>query len=211
MNRYQPSTKRRFLAKPFPENLILTLMLGNLDSYEVTLDIKAGLDYALEELTEIERETLMLRFRDKLTYKRIGEIRGRTQNVACGTENNAMRKLRHSSRLGYILYGKEGFEQMDCVFHLPWESPPPKKEEPGPRVLLTSLEDLDLSVRSYNSLKRAGYDNVWDIVNLTHEQIMDIKGLPSRNCTEVAVKLKTLGYGHTAWKAFTDEKNKQTH
>lgn len=203
----QSNIKRKFLSHPYPENLILTLMLGKLASFEVTNDIKAGLDYALGELTDIERETLKFRFQDNLTYKQIGEIRGRSKNVACGSENNAMRKLRHSSRLGYILYGKEGFEAMGCVFHLPWEAPPPKKEGPEPRVLLIPLEDLDLSIHSFNMLKRAGCEIVLDIVNMTQQQIMDIKNFPTKNCTEVAKKLKDLGYNQTVWNEFSDDKN----
>lgn len=198
----QPSIKRKLLVKPYPENLILTLLLGNMDTFDVTTDIQEGLDYALSELTEVEQEVLKLRFQERLTYEKIGALRGRSNHGACAVENNAMRKLRHSSRLGYVLYGKKGFEAMDCVFHFPWEAPPPKKEAPDPKLLLTPFEELDLSIGSFNNLRRAGYEFVGDIVDLTYEQILQIKRLSKKNCMEIAVKLQSIGLEHTAWKDF---------
>lgn len=202
MVKRQPSMKRQYLPKPYPENLILTLMRGTLESVEVTPDIQAGLDYALLQLTAIEQAILKLRFQERLTYQQIGIVRGRTGHGACGAENNAMRKLRHHSRLGYILYGKEGFESMGGVFHFPWEAPLAKEENKDPKVLLLPFEQLDLSVRSFNSLRRAGYEFVGDIVNLTYEQILEIKSLPRQNCIEIAVELRKLGLIDTGWKVF---------
>lgn len=198
----RPSIKRKLLLKPYPENLILTLMLGNMDAFEVTPDIQVGLEYALSELTEVEQEVLLLRFQGHLTYEKIGEVRGRSSHGACGIENNAMRKLRHSSRLGYILYGKEGFEARNCVFHFPWKEPPPEPKESDPKILLVPFEELDLSIGSFNTLRRAGYEFVGDIVDLTYEQILQIKRLSRKNCMEIAENLRSIGLKHTAWKDF---------
>lgn len=199
-----PSIKRIYLPKPYPENLILTLLMGNMDSYEITPDIEEGVEYALELLTEVEQEVLRLRFQEHLTYMKIGAVRGHTGHGACGTENNAMRKLRSSPRLGYLLYGMEGFKKKNCVFHLPWEEPKPQNNttEPDPDTLLITLEELDLTVRSFNVLRRAGYEYVGDIITLTYEQIQKINHLPIKNCREVAEKLRTLGLKETAWADF---------
>ena len=198
----RPSNKRKLLQLPYPENLLMTLLEGIVESIEVTPDIQAGLEYALTKLTEVEQEVLKLRFQERLTYENIGKVRGKTGHSACGTENNAMRKLRRTTLRGYILYGKEGFESMDCVFHHPGEAPPPPKSEPDPKVLLIPFEELDLSVRSFNSLRRAGYEFVGDIVNLTYEQITKIRSFPRKNCIEVAFKLWELGLKDTCWKNF---------
>jgi len=198
----RPSSKQKFLKLPYPENLLMTLLEGTVETIEVTPDIQAGLDYALSMLTKVEQEVLKLRFQNRLTYAEIGEIRGKTDHAACGVENNAMRKLRHLSLRGYILYGKEGFETMDCVFHHPGEAPPLPKSEPDPKVLLIPFEDMDLSVRSFNSLRRAGYEVVGDIVNLTYEQITKIRSFPRKNCIEVAFMLSELGLKDTCWKDF---------
>jgi len=122
MVKRQADIKRKYLSKPYPENLILTLMRGHVDSVEITSDVQAGLAYVLTTLTEIEQEVLKYRFQMHMTYKEIGMVRGCTGNSARGSENNAMRKLRHSSRIGYILYGREGFEAMNCVIGFPGEA-----------------------------------------------------------------------------------------
>lgn len=198
----QQSIKRKLLSKPHPENLILTVMRGTIDSIEITPDILAGVEYTLSTLTAVEQEVLKLRFQERMTYAEIGKARGHTGHGACGTEDNAMRKLRQNSRLGFLLYGKDGFDAMERVFRRPGETPSPAKPEQDPKVLLIPFEELDLTVRSFNSLRRAGYEFVGDIVNLTYEQILKIKSLPRKNCIEVALKLRQLGLRDTSWKDF---------
>lgn len=173
-----------------------------LESYEITSDIQVGLEYALATLTDIEREVLKLRFEDRLTYAQIGAVRERTGKGACGAENNAMRKLRRTPMIGYILYGKEGFTEMDHIFHWPWQDPPPKIEPPDPKVYTIPFEELDLTVRSFNALRRAGYEYIGDIVSLTYDQILEIPYLPRKNCNEIAWKLWHLGLKDTCWKYF---------
>lgn len=202
MVEYRSSIKRKYLAKPYPENLILTILQGNIDLFEITPDIQAGLEHALAELTQVEQEVLQLRFQEHLTYERIGAVRGRSSHGACGTENNAMRKLRRTSLRGFILYGKEGFEAMDCVFYPPGEIPPPQKEEPDPQLLALPFEELDLSVGALNTLRRAGYGVVGDIVNLSYDQILQINRLSRKRIEEVAAKLRFLGVWNTAWREF---------
>lgn len=88
-----------------------------MDTIEVTPDIQEGLRFALSTLTDIEQETMALHFRQHLTYKQISEIRRCTNsNIRC-LESNALRKLRQERLLGYILYGKDGYAEMEYVFH----------------------------------------------------------------------------------------------
>ena len=69
-----PNNKRKLLPLPYPQNLILTLIDGLIESIEVTPDMEAGLEYALSTLTDMEREILKLRFEGRLTYEQIGEL-----------------------------------------------------------------------------------------------------------------------------------------
>ena len=197
-----PNNKRKLLPLPYPQNLILTLTDGLIESIEVTPDMEAGLEYALSTLTDIEREILKLRFEGRLTYEQIGEVRGRSGSGARHGETNAFRKLRRPPMIGYILYGKEGFAKMDYIFYWPWKEPPPKKEPPDAKVYAIPFEELDLTVRSFNNLRRAGYEVVGDIVNLSYEEILKIPYLPRKNCNEIAWKLWHLGFEDTGWKYF---------
>lgn len=197
-----PNNKRKLLPLPYPQNLILTLIDGLIESIEVTPDMETGLEYALSTLTDIEREILKLRYEGRLTYDQIGEVRGRDGGGARQRESNAFRKLRRPPMIGYILYGKEGFAKMDYIFHWPWKEPPPKKEPPDEKTYAIPFEELDLTVRSFNNLRRAGYEVVGDIVNLSYEEILKIPYLPRKNCNEIAWKLWHLGFEDTCWKYF---------
>ena len=197
----KPSNKRKLLQLPYPENLLMKLLEGIVESIDVTADRQAGLDYALSKLTEVEQEVLRFRFQERLTYAEIGKVRGKSDHSACGTENNAMRKLRQTSLRGYIVFGKEGFETMDCVYPSPG-TPSTKTEDPDPKVLLLPFEELDLSIGAFNILRRAGYETVRDILYLTSEQIMKIKGFSRKRSAEIAAKLRSLGLRNTAWNEY---------
>ena len=63
------------------------------------------------------------------------------------------------------------------------------------RVLDRTIEELDLSVRSYNCLKRAGINTVFDLTEKTEPEMMKVRNLGSKSLEEVKVKLADLGLG----------------
>ncbi len=67
------------------------------------------------------------------------------------------------------------------------------KADPGGRVLEMTIEELDLSVRSFNCLKRAGIDTVEDLTNRTEEDMIKVRNLGRKSLEEVIQKLETLG------------------
>ena len=56
-----------------------------------------------------------------------------------------------------------------------------------------SIDDLDLSVRSYNCLKRAGVNTVSDLVSKTEEEMMKVRNLGRKSLEEVVQKLESMG------------------
>ena len=60
------------------------------------------------------------------------------------------------------------------------------------KILETTIEDLDLSVRSYNCLKRAGINTVADLVNKTEDDMMKVRNLGRKSMDEVKKKLQEL-------------------
>jgi DNA-directed RNA polymerase subunit alpha len=56
-----------------------------------------------------------------------------------------------------------------------------------------NIEELDLSVRSYNCLKRAAVNTVGDLVNKTEEDMMKVRNLGRKSLEEVVAKLASLG------------------
>jgi len=68
-----------------------------------------------------------------------------------------------------------------------------KEETKKEKVLEMTIEELDLSVRSYNCLKRAGINTVEDLTNRTEEDMMKVRNLGRKSLEEVLNKLKGLG------------------
>ncbi|MBO5239315.1 MAG: DNA-directed RNA polymerase subunit alpha [Lachnospiraceae bacterium] len=67
-----------------------------------------------------------------------------------------------------------------------------KDDEKG-KVLEMSIDELELSVRSYNCLKRAGINTVEELTNKTSEDMMKVRNLGRKSLEEVLAKLKELG------------------
>ena len=66
--------------------------------------------------------------------------------------------------------------------------------EESTRIPDMTIEDLDLSVRSFNCLKRAGINTVEDLTNKTEEDMMKVRNLGRKSLEEVIAKLASLGY-----------------
>ena len=61
------------------------------------------------------------------------------------------------------------------------------------KVLEMTIEELDLSVRSFNCLKRAGIDTVEDLINRSEEDMIKVRNLGRKSLEEVIQKLASLG------------------
>ena len=68
-----------------------------------------------------------------------------------------------------------------------------KEESKKEKVLEMSIEDLELSVRSFNCLKRAGISTVEDLATKTEEDMMKVRNLGKKSLDEVTNKLHSLG------------------
>ncbi|MEG1305498.1 MAG: DNA-directed RNA polymerase subunit alpha, partial [Oscillospiraceae bacterium] len=69
-----------------------------------------------------------------------------------------------------------------------------KDEKSKEKVLEMTIEELDLSVRSFNCLKRAGINTVEDLTNKSEEEMMKVRNLGIKSLEEVICKLESLGF-----------------
>ncbi|HCS75703.1 MAG TPA: DNA-directed RNA polymerase subunit alpha [Clostridiales bacterium] len=67
-----------------------------------------------------------------------------------------------------------------------------KEEDKKEKVLEMTIEELDLSVRSYNCLKRAGINTVQELTQKTEEEMMKVRNLGRKSLEEVQQKMSTL-------------------
>ena len=68
-----------------------------------------------------------------------------------------------------------------------------KDDKSKEKVLEMTIEELDLSVRSFNCLKRAGINTVEDLISKSEEDMMKVRNLGRKSLEEVINKLNTLG------------------
>ncbi|MDD3186720.1 MAG: DNA-directed RNA polymerase subunit alpha, partial [Anaerostipes sp.] len=68
-----------------------------------------------------------------------------------------------------------------------------KEDDEKEKVLEMSIDELELSVRSYNCLKRAGINTVEELTNKTSEDMMKVRNLGRKSLEEVLAKLSELG------------------
>ena len=70
-----------------------------------------------------------------------------------------------------------------------------REEDKVHKLLVMSVEDMDLSVRSYNCLKRAGINTVEDLIKKSEDDMLKVKNLGRKSLDEVIHKLESLGLG----------------
>ena len=73
-----------------------------------------------------------------------------------------------------------------------------EKDDKGKeKALEMTIEELDLSVRSFNCLKRAGINTVEDLINKSEDEMMKVRNLGRKSLEEVIAKLESLGFNLT--------------
>ena len=111
--------------------------------------------------------------------------------------NLSMDDLKHIRNLGYK-YIDEIVKKLDELgFSMKEETDDDEELSFGETPLIPSMEtaidDLGLSLRSYNCLKRAGIDTLGDLCNMTLTDLMKVRNLGRKSCNEVLDILKELG------------------
>jgi len=70
-----------------------------------------------------------------------------------------------------------------------------REEDKQQKTLEMTIEDMELSVRSYNCLKRAGINTIQDLTKKTREDMLKVRNLGMKSLEEVIKKLEDLGFG----------------
>ena len=90
-----------------------------------------------------------------------------------------------SEHLSLFIDLSEAAQQADVMIE--------KEDNAKEKVLEMNIDELELSVRSYNCLKRAGINTVAELINRTPEDMMKVRNLGRKSLEEVLAKLKELG------------------
>ena len=88
---------------------------------------------------------------------------------------------------------KKGEQASSATEESPVKEIPRKEENKKEKVLEMTIEELDLSVRYFNCLKRAGINTVNDLIEKSEEEMMKVRNLGKKSFDEVKEKLASLG------------------
>ena len=176
-------------TKNYPDNLLYDIF-GCEWEFPLPADFDGSLEYVLHSLTERERRVLDFRYKDGLTFEEIGKRFCVTRERIRQIYIRALIKLRNPGRLNYLKYGISGViaRKTESAREAALASLP-KHENPED----IPLEELDLSVRSYNCLKRAGVNTLADIAALTQNELSHVRSLGLKSYKEVCKLLTSYG------------------
>lgn len=199
----------------WPENLFREVLWNNdFNGPEMPADFLGSLEYILHS-TMTEREALVLRcrYQNEETYGMIGLRVGVQQERIRQILNKAIRKLRHPARSKYLKYGvakqverfgelcreeafKEGYQESIRNAQEDMDEIQPVVNPYGEQNLVPvnavediPIENLDLSVRLYNGLKRSNINTIGDLLKKTKQEVFRIRNLGVQSLRELEEKL----------------------
>ena len=174
----------------YPDNLLYDLFDRDWE-YPRPADFDGLLEYVLHTLTERERRILGFRYKDGLTFGEIGKRECVTRERIRQIYVRALRKLRNFSRSDYLKYGVSGViaRKTESAREAALASlPKPDIKEPD-----IPLEEIELSVRSYNCLKRAGISTLHEIAEMTFDELCLVRNLGKKSVDEICAVLTKYG------------------
>ncbi len=172
-----------------------------------------------DALSERERTVMEMRYRDHMTLEEVGRAFNVTRERIRQIEEKAFRKLRHPARIRqyacvpYREYQREVRKReeaerrcAEAEQRLDWflqhgdykvnftYTVSADNADDAIAKLKTPIEDLDLSVRSFNCLRRAGVNTVGDILRIeTEDDMYAIRNLGRKSVEEIIGKVHALG------------------
>jgi len=152
-----------------------------------------GVFEALSTIEEYEQHVIGMRYMKGMTYEAIGEeYYGYTRERIRQILAKAMRKLRHPSRSRKML-GVSRADHMEINKQLSMaQAKLLSFEDPNAGLASILIENLDLSIRAYNCIKRGGYSSVMDFLGKDLEDLMRVRNLGRKSAEEIIGKLEDL-------------------
>lgn len=193
---------------PYPYNLLDEVIRGRWEPV-LNADQEAGLEHVLSTLTEREQQAIAEYFGNGGTLESTAKLWNVTKERARQIIAKAVRKLRHPMRFKIIKYGLDGWnrrkaieqedlmldEQEAMLIHRRAivEQLIEEKQEIKREI---TIEDMQLSVRTYNCLGRAGIRTLNDLMKYTKENgysgLCRIRNLGRKSLSEIFRKMEEL-------------------
>lgn len=197
------------LINVYPFNLAMAIFGNEGDARRVYVP---GIYAAIETLTEREADILRKRYYNEMTLRGIGQLYGVCQERIRQIEAKALRKLRHPAKSNMfrsvlpeeIKELKIMHQNLSREYELLAKAFEALSAKPAELKVIASMadlavtrqtliEDLNLSVRSYNCLRRAGIKTLGNIADMTMDNLMCVRNLGRKSANEVVAVVKSYG------------------
>lgn len=191
----------------YPYDFVSLLFGDDIPSIEwINEHFDKNLKYVMQTLTEREQEVITLRDIEGYTLEAVAERYHITKERVRQIEAKAIRKIRSSYRMKTLQRGQE-LSAWEAEIKDLSEKLIAKKDEmirqlnnpetieilPEDLYANTKLWKLDLSVRSYNCLDRAGFKTLADFIDVKIEDLMKVRNLGRKSLKEIVFKLQEWG------------------
>lgn len=199
----------KWLIDIYPFNLAFRIFDDEYKARDISVN---GLFRTIASLGEREQEVLRMRFDERLTLEQCGKRLDITRERIRQIEAKAIRKLRHPSRVREFTsvpmtalaekqadYDRLAFEYdrlakaFELVAGKKAESSTVEEIARAADVFNIPVDDLGLSVRAYNALRRVGKDTLGDIAEMTESQLYKVRNLGAKSRKEVRDVLASYG------------------
>lgn len=186
--------------KTYPYNLLAQMFgpEGVTTDFSVTKELISDLDQLLDKyLTEPEAYILRLRYINELKLEDIANLREVTRERIRQIEAKALRRLRHIVYTQSLLLSKQILNKKNEIKSLESQIQQIRENMDGviPNPADKPIEELPLSVREFNGLKRSGINNVHDILEaINNIKIMGIRQLGPGSINNIITVLQKLDY-----------------
>ena len=198
------------LLKIYPFNLAQSIFTDETKATEISIK---GLSDALLTLTEREQGVLKMRFVFKATLQECGQAYAVSRERIRQIEAKAIRKLRHparsnmfkavpiaaliveTSKYHQLLYEHEVLQEAFDWYKANSTDANTTAESVATSMPQTALlEELELSVRSYNCLRRAGKRTIQDIIKMSSPDLLKVRNLGRKSAQEIISVLAMHGF-----------------
>ena len=158
-------------------------------------DIESFIDDLIASLPPREKTIILARYSEKLTLEQAGDLIGCTRERVRQIEAKALRVMK--SRAREVRNGKQLQEAMneynEKVEEIKRQTTELENLTEQEKMEFHDIEDLNLSVRSYNCLRRAGVKTILDLTEMTEEDLIKVRNLGRKSYKEIVNKMEELG------------------
>lgn len=172
----------------FPYNIAFRI---GIEDY-LSISVQGMID-ALNTLSERDRELILYRFYKKMTFEEIGKQLG----ISYGPRlkiSQILRKLAHPSKLNlFVTKSLEEYNELLCKYNrLCTKDESPSVEDIND-ILNLGIESLDIPRRVFNTLRRAGFNTINDIMNTKPYELLKLRDFGKKSLKEVEDGLSKYG------------------